>query len=74
MLSAASATTLPSAAAQAVSIAIDGRVIAADGSVVALAAKSICCHGDTPGAVQIALSVRKALEDAGIAVAAPAAL
>jgi len=67
-------TEASAAAAQAVSIAIDGRVIAADGSVVALAAKSICCHGDTPGAVQIALSVRKALEDAGIAVAAPGAL
>ena len=39
------------AAAQAVSIAVDGKVLAADGSSVALRAESICCHGDTPGAV-----------------------
>jgi len=57
------------AAAQAVSIAIDGRVIAADGSRVDLRAESICCHGDTPGAVEIAASVRRSLESAGVTVA-----
>ena len=31
---------------------------AADGSRVALRAESICCHGDTPGAVEIAAAVR----------------
>ncbi|MFN2419437.1 MAG: LamB/YcsF family protein [Candidatus Limnocylindria bacterium] len=59
------------AAAQAVSIAIDGRVIAADGSRVDLLAESICCHGDTPGAVEIAASVRRSLESAGVVVASP---
>ena len=58
------------AAAQAVSIAVDGQVIAADGTAVALRAESICCHGDTPGAVEIAASVRRALDDAGVAVSA----
>lgn len=58
------------AAAQAVSIANEGHVIAADGSVVALVAESICCHGDTPGAVEIAASVRHALQLARVPVAA----
>jgi len=62
-------TDAATAAAQAVSIAVDGHVTAADGRVVELRAESICCHGDTPGAVEIAASVRRALEDAGVTVA-----
>ena len=57
------------AAAQAVSIAIGGKVAAADGSSVDLRAESICCHGDTPGAVEIAAAVRRALEGEGVVVA-----
>ena len=59
------------AAAQAVSIAVDGHLSAADGGSVTLRAESICCHGDTPGAIEIAAAVRRALEDAGVMVAAP---
>ena len=51
-------------------IARDGRVTAVDGTVVELRAESICCHGDTPGAVGIARAVRDALAHAGIGVAA----
>ena len=58
------------AAAQAVAIA-GGQVIAADGSSVELRAESICCHGDTPGAVEIAAAVRRGLEGAGIAIGPP---
>ena len=58
------------AAAQAVSIATQGTAVAADGSRVAITAESICCHGDTPGAVDIAAAVRRGLESAGVAVAA----
>lgn len=58
------------AAAQAVAIA-RGEVTAADGSRVALRAESICCHGDTPGAVDIAAAVRAALEGAGVAIGPP---
>ena len=58
------------AAAQAESIAVEGRVVATDGSVVELRAESICCHGDTPGAVAIAAAVRQALEGRGVTVAA----
>jgi 5-oxoprolinase (ATP-hydrolysing) subunit A len=60
------------AAAQAVSIAIYGRVTSADGGAVDLRAESICCHGDTPGAVEIAAAVRRGLEDRGVTVASPA--
>jgi UPF0271 protein len=58
------------AAAQAAAIARDGELTAADGSRVEVIAETICCHGDTPGAVEIAAAVRAALEAAGVAVAA----
>ena len=63
-------TDASAAAAQAVAIAA-GAVTAADGSRVALRAESICCHGDTPGAVHIAAAVRAALEGAGVAIGPP---
>jgi UPF0271 protein len=43
----------------------EGTVIADDGSLVALQPASICVHGDTPGAVELARRVRAALEQAG---------
>jgi 5-oxoprolinase (ATP-hydrolysing) subunit A len=45
-----------------------GDVVAVDGSVVPVAADSICVHGDTEGAVGIARRVRGAIETAGVAV------
>jgi UPF0271 protein len=62
-----------SAAAQAVMIATEAAAVAADGSRVAIRAESICCHGDTPGAVEIAAAVRRGLEHAGVTVASPSA-
>jgi UPF0271 protein len=59
------------AAAQARMIAVEGAVVAVDGSRVALKGESICCHGDTPGAVEIAAAVRGALQDAGVRVEPP---
>jgi len=59
-----------SAAAQAVAIATEGAVAAVDGSRVALRAESLCCHGDTPGAVEIVHAVRRGLDAAGVSVAA----
>jgi UPF0271 protein len=41
-----------------------------EGKPVALAAQSICVHGDTPGAVEAARKVRAALEKAGVALKA----
>jgi UPF0271 protein len=55
---------------QAVSIAREGQVRANDGSLVAVSARSLCLHGDTPGAVALARAVRAALAEHGIAVAA----
>ena len=48
----------------------DGVVRAVDGSDVAMTAKSICVHGDSPGAVDLARRVRAALDERGIAVEA----
>ncbi|RSN46781.1 MULTISPECIES: LamB/YcsF family protein [Actinomadura] len=53
---------------RAVRMAVDGRVAAADGSDVELRARSMCVHGDTPGAVELARAVRAALADAGVAL------
>jgi UPF0271 protein len=55
-------------ARQAVAIAVDGRIIGADGSVLELRADTLCLHGDTPGAVENAQAVRAALEAAGVRV------
>jgi len=54
------------AAAQAVRVASEASVVAANGAVIPLKVETICIHGDTPGAAQIAAAVRCALEDAGI--------
>jgi UPF0271 protein len=35
-------------------------------------AQTICLHGDTPGAAEIARAVRERLEAAGVAIAAAA--
>jgi UPF0271 protein len=56
-------------AARAVRMAVAHEVVAADGTVVGIAAESICVHGDTPDAVEIAAAVRAALRDAGVTVA-----
>lgn len=55
-------------AARAVRIAVDHEVVAVDGSVLTLRARSLCVHGDTPGAVALAGAVRAALEVAGVGV------
>jgi UPF0271 protein len=53
---------------RAVRIAVDGEVVAVDGTTVSVRARSLCVHGDTPGAVDIARAVRAALDDAGVGV------
>ncbi|MCW2525632.1 MAG: hypothetical protein JWM76_492 [Pseudonocardiales bacterium] len=55
-------------AARAVSMVRDAQVLAVDGSTVVLAARSVCVHGDTPGAVAIAAAVRDALAAAGMSL------
>lgn len=56
-------------ATRAVRMVTEGVVEAVDGSLVDLRPASLCVHGDTPGAVQMARAVRLALENAGVQLA-----
>jgi len=47
-----------------------GEIIAIDGTVFRSSARSICLHGDTPGAVALAGEIRSALEASGVTIAA----
>ncbi|HTM77102.1 MAG TPA: LamB/YcsF family protein, partial [Devosia sp.] len=51
-------------------LARSGEIVANDGSVFKSTARSICLHGDTPGAVDLARDIRDALEGEGITIAA----
>ncbi len=48
----------------------EGSLLAVDGSEVAVDAESVCLHGDSPGAVAMAESVRAGLEAAGVEIKA----
>ncbi|MGH2473124.1 MAG: 5-oxoprolinase subunit PxpA [Candidatus Limnocylindria bacterium] len=54
---------------QALSFVKDGGVTAVDGSFLKLAVDTLCVHGDTPGAPDIARAVRDALAKAKVKVA-----
>jgi len=54
--------------ARAVRMVKDKQVVALDGSVIPLQADTICLHGDTPGAAELARAVRAGLEQAGIRI------
>ena len=56
-------------AERAVRMAAEGVVVAVDGTAVDVAVRSICVHGDTPGAVELARGVRAGLESAGMQIA-----
>ncbi|MFQ5829114.1 MAG: LamB/YcsF family protein [Candidatus Methylomirabilia bacterium] len=56
------------AAAQAVKMAMEGKVCAIDGVEIDISVQTICCHGDTPGAERIVRAVRERLEKAGCQV------
>jgi UPF0271 protein len=47
----------------------DGEVVSVTGKRMKMRMDTVCIHGDTPGAVEIAQGLRKGLADAGIAVA-----
>lgn len=49
-------------------LAQDREIIARDGTRIPVEAESICVHGDTTGAVELARSVRAALERAGVEI------
>ncbi len=56
-------------ARRVVRMATESSVVAIDGTVITLAAESICVHGDSPGAAAIAASVRDGLDAAGVSIA-----
>ncbi|HEY9309556.1 MAG TPA: 5-oxoprolinase subunit PxpA [Microbacterium sp.] len=58
-------------AARAVRLSREGVVDAIDGSLVRADAASLCVHGDSPAAVEMARAVRAALDGAGVEVRAP---
>jgi UPF0271 protein len=54
---------------RAVRLALVGEAEAIDGTVIACPVESLCVHGDTPGAVEMARRIRTALDSAGIRLA-----
>ena len=58
------------AAARAVTMICEGRVRAASGAWVTLRPDTICLHGDGPTAVPMARTIRRAMDEAGVAVRA----
>lgn len=51
-------------------MARERRVVAADGSLVAVAADTVCVHGDTPGAPELLAAIRERLSRDGVTVRA----
>lgn len=57
-------------AGRAVQLAEAGEIVSVDGGVIKTTARSLCIHGDTPGAVAIARAVRSGLFLAGVEIRA----
>ncbi|MBN1920883.1 MAG: 5-oxoprolinase subunit PxpA [Anaerolineae bacterium] len=57
------------AAARAIRMVVQGEVETLEGTVIPLRVNTICVHGDTPGATQIAAHLREVLEKAQITLA-----
>ncbi|MHB8190218.1 MAG: LamB/YcsF family protein [Ferrimicrobium sp.] len=53
---------------RALQMAIDNTVVSMDGVTIQIEARSICVHGDTPGASTLARKIRVALEGAGVEI------
>jgi 5-oxoprolinase (ATP-hydrolysing) subunit A len=51
-----------------VQMLLTGRMRSVDGVDISVSARSICVHGDSPGAVAMAVAVRKALAEAGVEI------
>ncbi|MCC5822289.1 MAG: 5-oxoprolinase subunit PxpA [Phycisphaerales bacterium] len=58
------------AAAQALEIALRGRVVSSDGTTAPVPAETICLHGDSPGALSLARAVAGVLQSAGVGIRA----
>ena len=62
-------STVDTVVSRAFRLATAAEVEAQDGSVLACSIESLCLHGDTPGAVELATRVREALHAAGVPLA-----
>ncbi|WP_260195827.1 LamB/YcsF family protein [Actinophytocola gossypii] len=59
----------PAAVAErCVRLAEAGEIVAVDGTVLTVDARSVCVHGDTPGALELVTAAREALTGAGVTV------
>ena len=56
-------------AARVTSMIVAGTVTTVSGAALELSPRSVCVHGDTPGAVALATAVRGALDLAGVTLA-----
>ena len=59
---------------RAIRMAREHSVLTPDGTSVSIDVRTICVHGDTPGAAALALRIRDALKQAGIALTAMGAI
>ena len=59
---------------RSVRMVTEGKVTAITGEEVELQADSLCLHGDTPGAVEMARAVREGLESAGVKIVSMSSL
>jgi UPF0271 protein len=57
-------------AKRALKMALEGKVIAIDGTDIELKADTLCVHGDNPAAVQMVKKIREDLKAAGVEVTA----
>jgi UPF0271 protein len=55
-------------ARRALKMALEGKVIAIDGTEIELKADTLCVHGDNPAAVQMVKKIREGLKAAGVEV------
>lgn len=61
-------TDIDAVRSRVIEMATSGTVTARDGSTLRVDAQSICVHGDSPGAVEMAKAIREALDEAGVTV------
>lgn len=55
--------------ARALRMVKDREVVATDGSVIRVEVDTLCLHGDTTGAAELAAAIRRGVEGAGVTVA-----
>jgi UPF0271 protein len=56
-------------AQRALGMAREGKIVAVDGTEIAIEAQTLCVHGDNPTALKLVENIRRTLENAGVAVA-----